>query len=400
MTFSIKKKIFLLLGAFVVLSGLACGPLTLRWPKLTLSEEKPAPFKTLFSVGGPVRSIQAADNWRFMAVLSEDLFFDPTNKVNRKHCRLDLFNLEFETVYPLPEEMGPKINSPHSVAFSRDGNELLIVEQTGEGQNIRRVSLKRGKIQSETVLPPNPERDRIVLSPHGDWIACRESGRWNLIDRNEPKRTVIFGRKGESALVGAPEQSVADVLAFSPDGDFAATAMTDESLAPAERLIAVWDLKTARSINPDQAKRLPLEAILISTFVVPEINSDELCRFSNDGRMIAVACKERYIGLWQTANGRLLTEFGEHRQPVTALEFSPSNTKLAVGVGESDARIVLWEVRKGRILRSFDDPDPQAQRIESLAFSPDGNLIWYGNERGDIKTWHAQKELKSEVTKK
>ena len=106
--------------------------------------------------------------------------------------------------------------------------------------------------------------------------------------------------------------------------------------------------------------------------------------------MLAVRNKQKYVGIWQTAGGRILAEFGEHRQPVTALQFTPNNAKLVVGTGENFGRLLVWDVRKGRLLRTYNDPAKESRKITAIQVSPDGNLVYFGNDRGNVNQWEYQ----------
>ena len=380
--------LFLAAALIPILWGGGCGPVTRTMPKIPFVEKKAEDFDRLFSVGGTVTEIHASANWKFLVVLSGG-----AEKGARR--RLDLFNTEFQTPFPLPEEALSDLRRPICAVFDRKGEELFVVHAESNGQtHMRRVPLENKEKEENEPSVFAEKYAEIIPSPTADWLAVRgETGDWKLIDRMEPERIVVFPDgetvKPERKKFLPPEKTVVvRPLAFSPDGKMVATLAESPDAAPRERKkIVIWDLSVVRAIALDKAAELPLSAIYVGEFSVPEMTGDGLCVFSPDGRMLALRHKPKYVAVYQAAGGRLLSEFGEHKQEIAALAFSPSNTKLAVGTCGEYGRLVLWEVRKGKILRTLDDPDKQSLGVTALTFSPDGKLIWYGNNLGDIKEW-------------
>ena len=390
-----SKTVFPLFAALlafvsaVLASG--CGALTPKMPKIPFAEKKPDDYGVLFSVGGEVTEIRASANWKYLAVLSDD-------SIRR---RIDLFNTEFQVPTPLAESDLADIRSPSSAVFNAKGDELFIVKKSSDGGlNVRQIPLEDRRKKAEPILPSESGRSEILLSPAADWLAVQNSkGTWELIDRDEPERVVVFPEGGENnpekKRFSPPSKiNIVRPLAFSPAGDMVATlAVLPDAPAGARKKIVLWDLSVVHSVPLDQVSERPLSAIYVAEFAVPEMVGDGLCVFSPDGRMLALRHKSKYVAIRQTADGRLLSEFGEHKQEISSLTFSPSNTKLAVGTRGEYGRIVLWEVRKGKILRTIDDPDPASRGVTAAAFSPDGKIVWYGNDRGDVKEWLTQKKI-------
>ena len=92
-------------------------------------------------------------------------------------------------------------------------------------------------------------------------------------------------------------------------------------------------------------------------------------------------------GIWQ----RTENSGGVRRTPtITALQFSPNNTKLVVGTGGNTGRLILWDVRKGQLLRTYNDPEKKSRKITAIQISPDGSLVYFGNDRGNVNQWEYQ----------
>jgi WD40 repeat protein/serine/threonine protein kinase len=92
--------------------------------------------------------------------------------------------------------------------------------------------------------------------------------------------------------------------------------------------------------------------------------------FSPDGQYIATSGTNGQIILWETATHREVRRF-EAWGPdgMWCVRFSPDGRLLA---GSQDARVGLWDVNTGALLRELPLASSQ---VLSLAFSPDGRLL-------------------------
>lgn len=382
-------------AAAIAFAVAGCGTLAPELSKIPFQPKEEEAHAPCCTVDGEPIKIDFAPNGQFMAILYAPEIYGEARQLHAAHRvshRLALFNTEFETPFPVEERLAESIQSPRSFAFR--GDSLLIAAETGPNQaNAFRVSLLSKKNSVEPLFSePKPYRD-FVLSPSGDWFGgCTPDGRWEIADTKEPARTVVF--PPPEKVPALKERTVVRILDFSPNGELVATLMigpdrTDSNV----KTVAIWDLKVARSVPLADVQKLPLHALFVASFNIKEKEPVLLGAFSPDGQRIAFRTKSRYVGIWQTASGRLLSEFGEHRQRVAALAFSPSSNQLAVGLEESHGRIVLWDVRKGTILRSRENPVRTEDAVLSMAFEPDGRCICYGNIRGEIGEWNIRENI-------
>jgi WD40 repeat protein len=146
---------------------------------------------------------------------------------------------------------------------------------------------------------------------------------------------------------------------FSPDG---------------ERLVSVGTDKTIRTWN---VRSFMLESSVSHSH--PEDVS--AVAMTPDGTRLALAGRFR-ISLWDITEGRPLgSPFRDDNQVIThSLAFSPDGTLLAVGNGDNNELIRVWEVATQRLLEPF-----VGNTATSLAFSADGRKLASGVR--NIRVW-------------
>src|SRR5206468_3306317 len=158
------------------------------------------------------------------------------------------------------------------------------------------------------------------------------------------------------------------------------------------------------------------------------------------GKLLIRLSRDRRLEIWDLAEERKLVEFKQGVTPISSLKFSPDGKTLAVGFIneglpyktvklldleskqtlrtladkiENDDRIVfslefnqdvskfasasgnlirIWDVKSGNELEPFNG---HASRINSIAFSPDGELLASGSSDGTFRVWgvNSHKEI-------
>jgi WD40 repeat protein len=146
-------------------------------------------------------------------------------------------------------------------------------------------------------------------------------------------------------------------LDFSPNGSWLVGAC-------GKNQVPVWDVQSGeiRQLLSDP-----------STQIVT-------CTFSPNGKIIACGGFDNTITFWDAETGSKLSNFGSHTSPVWDIAFSPDGKKLVSCSLEDDIR--LWDVEKGAILWSYEGEKGYRSGYLSVAYSPLGETIAYGNRRG------------------
>ena len=104
--------------------------------------------------------------------------------------------------------------------------------------------------------------------------------------------------------------------------------------------------------------------------------------FSPDGGRLASGSRDETIRLWDVEKGRHLRTLRGHTLTVYSVAFSPDGQTLASG--SADGTIRLWDAATGRHLQTLTG---HASSVSSVVFSPDGQTLASGSADGTIRLW-------------
>ncbi len=230
-----------------------------------------------------------------------------------------------------------------AVFFAPDGKSFITADTTG--LNSRSFQRLAGVAGSAYRLGPTqrlyeaPDPREAALSLDGRHLALVANhieGQSLILDLEDPAMNVRLGK-----------HPLADYIAISPDGRWAATASYQNSI------VNVWDAKSGE---------------LVRSLSMP---ARSRVSFSPNGRWLATSSTEYQIwevGSWQRKTNPVP---GHPSAQLNALAFSPNSRIIAI-VKEA-RQIQLIETSTGRVLATLEAPD--GGQIVSLRFSPDGTLL-------------------------
>lgn len=151
-------------------------------------------------------------------------------------------------------------------------------------------------------------------------------------------------------------------------------------------------------IHPDRLHKLAVAVALTLTLVGavraqnaerPElviqdghIDAVTSVAFSPDGQMLVSGSSDSSVKLWDIRVGRLVRSFEGHRARVNSVAFSPDNKTVASA--SNDKTIKLWDALTGRLLRTLEG---HTGNINSIAFSPDGRRLASGSADSWVNLW-------------
>jgi len=117
--------------------------------------------------------------------------------------------------------------------------------------------------------------------------------------------------------------------------------------------------------------------------------------FSPDGDFIAGGGDDYDVRIWGNAHRggyvvwprppQLLRTLREHRDPVTALAYSPDGSLLAAGAANGSVRV--WDTKTWALARPALVADGTPAEVAALAFSGDGRRLFAGLGDGRLAAW-------------
>lgn len=214
-----------------------------------------------------------------------------------------------------------------------------------------------------------------------------------VAESEKPLKSVSFSPNGQSLAIvgddqllhsydsetGAPvdvytgQNAALSLVAFTSDGNAISLAANNTGV--------VWDFATEwkleRTIGtPDSAEML--------------VDRVTALDFSPDGKLLASGggepSRSGEIKIWNLENGQLQLAFKEpHSDTVFGLDFSPDGQTLASCA--ADRFVKLWNVADGKFVRSFEG---HTHHVLGVTWRADGRLLASSGADAAIKVWDAR----------
>ncbi|MBZ0279545.1 MAG: TIR domain-containing protein [Anaerolineae bacterium] len=303
---------------------------------------------------------------------------------------------------------GGHTSAVYSVAFSPDGqtivsgslDETIILWDVNSGEILQRF------------VGHNNEIRRVEFSPDGKTIAAAGGFVSGVVWWDVAAGNILQRFEEHTDFV--------ESLAFSPDGKTIASASRDGT-------VILWDLYPGDILRRFEGHKWPIVSADFSPdghtvvsascaettsnqcirtqFILWDVATGSILRrfeghtanvsnvdFSPDGSIIASASEDHSVILWNAATGDILRRFEEHSNPVDYVLFSPDGQHIvSASCTESNAEsnctqagMLLWEVDTGEIISRFEE---HTSYINSIVFSPDGNLLLSGSSDKTLILW-------------
>lgn len=250
---------------------------------------------------------------------------------------------------------GPTASLVRAAAISPDGRFVLAANNDSK---LRLSDLATGK-ELRVFEGHKGSVSAVAFSPDGQ-LAASAGGYRDTIFKGVASMqydgTVRVWRvaSGETVRVLTGHTASADSVAFSPDGR--------QVLSAAHDSVRLWDVASGNALRVFEGFG----------------NSDAV--FSRDGRTALFTGVK--LSLVDLASGAALRTFEGHANQVLTAAFSADGTQALTG--SADNTIKLWDVATGKVLRTFSG---HIGSVKSVAFSKDGRQVVSAADDATLRVW-------------
>ncbi len=251
-------------------------------------------------------------------------------------------------------------NGRHT-SFSSDGRYMVNAQ---ENKLLQILDIEKGKIIAEALFNYEGEISALAFSPNRKSLVSGSSG--GIIQLWD-----VFTGKAISRPLRGHEGAVS-ALAFSPDGKHLVSGGTDWSLK-------TWDLENEH---------------LVSKSWIGHEKSVRSVVFSNDGKYVISGSEDGTLRLWDMLRDQTI---GKAQQISTSyvltLAVSPDGKYIASG--DMNNALRLWDSITGDPLSELpmeDSRESSYGAISALAFSPDSKFIIGANWNKTLSLWNISEQ--------
>jgi len=300
-----------------------------------------------------------------------------------------------------PQRRSPYAPAPESRGLRRYSR-FIAVAAALAGVFVLAIVLTLSNGDGTLVIQAKDPQIRVAVEQAGQQVAIvdAESG-WS-----------IELRPGEYklSLAGGPDQFhiERDVIRVTRRGEVRVKVTRKEDADEAhKKAIARGDavaplVKTARGpvrivpepvpeIKPGEplskialvAEPVPIEGVRSWTLeTIGHRGSINEVEYSPDDSLLATACEDGAVRLWNPTTARLVRALLGHDGPVNSLSWSPDGKVLATA--GSDRTVRLWDIQSGLVLRMLRGHTAQ---VRSVDWSPTGDVLASGAWDDTVRVW-------------
>ena len=254
----------------------------------------------------------------------------------------------------------------------------------GYSPNGRQIVVSSGQVLA--VWDTVARKKICTLAGHNDLVSdCVYSPDGRLIASVSWDKTLILWNVETASPVGRANghRDAVSACDYSPDGRWIVTAGYD-------RIPRVWDVDHIRKVWTDSLEESVRESKprykglqLQPTQTQPEVYVGP---HSADGeRTITLA--RHLLKVSDASSGKEVATLSGHSKDVNNFVFS-ADGRLVVS-GSRDGSLILWDVSRGKKVRSFGFLSAHQDRLEDCAFSADGKRIVSASLDNTLKVWNA-----------
>jgi len=225
------------------------------------------------------------------------------------------------------------------------------------------AALERARQNKEDNQPPGSKvgfrYQSVAFSPDGKHFASACLIWADTLKGLIPGEVTVWDAATGQLSFSLPSQGKGvDAVAYSPDGKWLAAAGTN--------VVTVW--------NPETRKE-------VYSFWVGGNSSSTRIDFSPDSKLLASACPDRTVKLWDLATGQVSLVLRGQSGYRCHVAFNKDGSLLASACAQT---VKVWNVKTGEVQLDLQGHDTQ---VSCLAFSPDGRYLASAGQDGVLKVW-------------
>jgi len=136
--------------------------------------------------------------------------------------------------------------------------------------------------------------------------------------------------------------------------------------ASRDKTVILWDVASRKPLATLEGHKGPVYGVA----------------FSPDGKMLASASRDKTVILWDMDSRKPLATLEGHKGSVYGVAFSPDGKRLASA--SKDKTVILWDVDSRKLLATLEG---YKGSVSSVAFSPDGKRLASASEDKTVILW-------------
>lgn len=309
---------------------------------------------------------------------------------------------ESDRAKPTLENLPPGVHPVYALAIDASG--LLVA--AGQGNDVDIYDAAGGK----RIARLGGHRDIVSslrFSPDGKWLAAGGFEKVLLWPRKESAADMLAAWGEPISIEGVKERVTA--LTFSPDSKRLAIG---SGVPSASGEIHLWDVDAKKEIrkwaephtdviyglafSPDGQwiasasadKFMKVHSVETGTMAKSfEGHTGHVLAvaWNKDGKQLATASADKSIKVWSFESGERIRSIGRHDREITSLEWLIPANQLVTSSGDRNVRLINPD--DGKVVRAFGGAKDY---LLSVAASPEGKRVAGGCQNGDVYVWNGE----------